>query len=187
MVDGKKSREAAVAFLEYLAQKGLMAPATARARKAAVNTVLGILDNHEAQDVTSINLDDVMNRFANLQGKEYNPASLRTYKSRVRSALDDFASYVENPLAFKPSLQSRDRKPNPVKTSSSAVGNVSDDTVADVSRPSVPVIAGPMASSILPIPIRAELTIYIQGLPYDLTPTEAKKIASVIQAMATPI
>jgi hypothetical protein len=51
----------------------------------------------------------------------------------------------------------------------------------------MPVIAGPMASSILPIPIRADLTIYIQGLPYDLTPTEAKKIASVIQAMATPI
>ena len=187
MVDGKKSREAAVAFLEYLAQKGLMAPATARARKAAVNTVLGILDGHEAQDVTLINLDDVMNRFANLQGKEYNPASLRTYKSRVRSALDDFASYMENPLAFKPSLQSRERKPNPVKTSSSAAGNVSDDTVADVLRPSVPVIAGPMASSILPIPIRADLTIYIQGLPYDLTAIDAKKIASVIQAMATPI
>ncbi|MGP8258490.1 MAG: hypothetical protein ACLQM6_00885 [Acidobacteriaceae bacterium] len=186
-MDGKRSREAAVEFLEYLAQKGLMAPATARARKAAVNTILGILDGPEAQDVTSINLDDVMNRFANLQGKEYNPASLRTYKSRVRSALDDFASYVENPLAFKPSLQSRERKPNPVKTSSSAAGDVSDDTVADVSRPSVPVIAGPMASSILPIPIRADLTIYIQGLPYDLTPTEAKKIASVIQAMATPV
>ncbi len=186
-MDGKRSREAAVEFLEYLAQKGLMAPATARARKAAVNTILGILDGQEAQDVTSINLDDVMNRFANLQGKEYNPASLRTYKSRVRSALDDFASYVENPLAFKPSLQSRERKPNPVKTSSSAAGDVSDDTVADVSRPSVPVIAGPMASSILPIPIRADLTIYIQGLPYDLTPTEAKKIASVIQAMATPV
>jgi hypothetical protein len=187
IMDGKKSREAAIEFLEYLAQKGLMAPATARARKAAVNTVLGILDAQEAQDVTSINLDDVMSRFGNLQGKDYTPQSLRTYKSRVRSALDDFSSYVENPLAFKPSLQTRERKPNPIKTSSSVAGNASDDSVPDVLRPSIPVVAGPMASSILPIPIRADLTIYIQGLPYDLTPSEAKKIASVIQAMATPI
>lgn len=186
-MDGKKSREAAAAFLEYLAQKGLMAPATARARKAAVNTVLGILDVHEAQDVTSINLDDVMNRFANLQGKDYNPASLRTYKSRVRSALDDFASYVENPLAFKPNLQTRERKPNTSKAVSSAAGSTSDSSIPDASRSTSTAIAGPMASSILPIPIRADLTIHIQGLPFDLTQAEAKKIASVIQAMATPV
>jgi len=43
-----------------------------------------------------------------------------------------------------------------------------------------------MASSILPIPIRVDLTIHIQGLPFDLTEAEAKKIANVIQAMAMP-
>jgi hypothetical protein len=43
-----------------------------------------------------------------------------------------------------------------------------------------------MASSILPVPIRADLTVYVQGLPFDLTEAEAKKIATVIQAMATP-
>jgi len=42
-----------------------------------------------------------------------------------------------------------------------------------------------MASShILPIPIRADLTIYIQGLPFDLTEAEARKIAGVVSAMA---
>ena len=106
-MDGTKSREAAIQFLEYLEKKGLMAPATARARKAALSMVLGILDPQEAQDVTSINFDDVMNRFQNLQGKTYTPESLRAYKSRARSALDDFASYVENPLAFKPNVQVR--------------------------------------------------------------------------------
>ena len=40
-MNGKKSREAALEFLEYVAQKGLMAQATARARKAAVSKVLG--------------------------------------------------------------------------------------------------------------------------------------------------
>jgi hypothetical protein len=162
-----------------------MAPATARARKAAVNTVLGILDDQEPQDVTSINLEDVMNRFGHLQGKEYTPASLRTYKSRVKSALDDFASYVENPLGFKPNVQARERRSTPTKTPSSPIRNTSDNLVSDVSRPSMSAVAGPMASSILPIPIRADLVIHIQGLPFDLTEAEAKKIAGVIQAMAT--
>jgi hypothetical protein len=183
-MQGNKSREAAVAFLEYLAQKGLMAPATARARKAVVNKVLGILDDQEAQDVTSINLDDVMSRFVNLQGQGYTPDSLGTYKSRLKSALDDFASYVENPLAFKPNVQTRERRPAISKASSSVTGNVPDSSVSDGSRPSAPVVSGPMASSILPIPIRADLTIHIQGLPFDLTEAEAKKIANVIQAMA---
>jgi hypothetical protein len=62
----KKSREAALEFLEYLAQKGLMSPTTARARKAALGKVLGILDDNEAQDVTTLNLDEVVSRFANL-------------------------------------------------------------------------------------------------------------------------
>lgn len=183
-MDGTKSREAAIQFLEYLEKKGLMAPATARARKAALSMVLGILDPQEAQDVTSINFDDVMNRFQNLQGKTYTPESLRAYKSRARSALDDFASYVENPLAFKPNVQVRERKPNPTKTPFSDTRNNSDHIAGEVSRPSAAPVSGPMASSILPIPIRADLVIHIQGLPFDLTEAEAKKIASVIQAMA---
>ena len=185
-MQGSKSREALVTFLEYLAQKGLMAPATARARKAAVNMVLGILDDQEAQDVTAINLDHVMSRFMNLQGQGYTPDSLGAYKSRVKSALDDFASYVENPLAFKPNVQTRERRPALNKPPSSAARNAPDSQVSDVSRPSAPAVSGPMASSIVPIPIRADLTIHIQGLPFDLTEAEAKKIAGVIQAMAMP-
>jgi hypothetical protein len=41
-----------------------------------------------------------------------------------------------------------------------------------------------MAKSILPIPIRADLTVYIQGLPFDLTESEAKRISNVVTAMA---
>jgi hypothetical protein len=43
-----------------------------------------------------------------------------------------------------------------------------------------------MAGSILPIPIRPDLTIYVRGLPYDLKEAEADKIAAAVQAMAMP-
>ncbi|MCL4678242.1 MAG: hypothetical protein KJ017_06570 [Alphaproteobacteria bacterium] len=177
----KKSREAALEFLEYLAQKGLTSPATARARKAALGKVLGILDDAEAQDVTMLNLDEVINRFANLHGKDYTPESLATYKSRVKSSLDDFSSYLSNPLAFKPNTQTRERKPASDKP---VIGR---SYAAETNHQVAPVVRGAMASSILPIPIRPDLVIHIQGLPYDLTEAEANKIASVVKAMAIAI
>ena len=69
--NGRKeiSRLNSSSFLKYVAQKGLMAEATARARKAAENKVLGILDENEARDVTLIDLEAVMSCFGHLQGK----------------------------------------------------------------------------------------------------------------------
>ena len=185
-MENKKSREAFFEFLDYIGQKGLIAPATASSRKASAGKVLGILDEHEAQDVTTINMDAVMNRFAHLQGKGYTPESLSTYKSRVKAALDDFCRYVENPLGFKPSVQSRERKPQIGKsTSSSTKASLEPDKpTTEVLHRTSTVSSGPMSSSIIPIPIRADLTIHIQGLPFDLTEAEAKKIAGVIHAMA---
>jgi hypothetical protein len=185
-MDGKKSRAAVLEFLEYVAQKGLMAEATARARKAAASRVLAILDEDEARDVTSIDVDALMSRFGHLQGKGYTPQSLVAYKSRVKAALQDFSNYVENPLAFRPNLQARERKSAPGRGSSNATRNSTEGLGSEAPRQSTSAIAGPMANSILPIPIRADLTVHVQGLPFDLTEAEAKKIAAVIQAMATP-
>jgi hypothetical protein len=38
--------------------------------------------------------------------------------------------------------------------------------------------------NVFPIPIRENVVVRVHGLPFDLTPAEAKKIAAVIQAMA---
>lgn len=185
-MDGKHSRAALIDFLDYVSQKGLVPSSTAQSRKAAVGKVLGVLSDDEAHDVRGIDLDSTMTRFHNLHGKSYTPDSLATYKSRVRTALDDFASYIENPLAFKPSAQNRERKTQ-VSGGGSGGGKTTKDRTQDQptkTAASLPMVSGPMASSILPIPIRVDLTVMIQGLPYDLTAAEAKKIAGVIQAMA---
>lgn len=186
-MNGKYSRKAFLEFLDYLAQKGLVTSNTIHSRKAAVNKVFGILADDEAEDVTKLDIDDVMTRFTNLQGKGYTPDSLATYRSRVKTALDDFVSYVANPLAFKPSVQLRDRKPPTGTTANAAKGGKDrkSDRPSQVSQPTPAIVSvGPMSSSILPVPIRANLTVMIQGLPYDLTAAEAKKIAAVVQAMA---
>src|SRR5260370_19258564 len=81
-----------VAFIDYLASKGLMNAATAAGRKAAVNTLLGTLDADETADVTTLNLDDVAKRFLNKRN-DVRPDSVKVYKSRVASSIADFKKY----------------------------------------------------------------------------------------------
>lgn len=181
MVD--RSRPALLAFLDYLSSKGLMAKATVSARKAASSQILAILEDDEAADITNIDLDQVVHRFQNLHGKKYTPQSLTTYKSRVKAAIDDFSSYLANPLAFRPSVQSRDRsKPKNGKTNSGSTATEKmSPSVDPPARPAQPAMA---SSNILPIPLRPDLTVFIQGLPFDITAQEARKIANVVLAMA---
>jgi site-specific recombinase XerD len=70
-MDGNRSREALAEFLDYLAEKGLMAKATAQARKAAASMILGVLEPAEANDVTTIDVEDIVARFGRLHGKRY--------------------------------------------------------------------------------------------------------------------
>ena len=192
-MNGKRSREAAMEFHDYMARKGLMAKPTALARKAALSRVLSVLSEQEAEDVTSVDLDDVMTRFTHLQGSSYTPESLTTYKSRVKSALEDFNSYIANPLGFRPSLNVRKPKPGklllkpkPTGTEQGAQQNSqAEGGATPVPPPPAPTPPAFDAASILPIPLRADLVVRIHGIPFDLTEPEAKKIANVVLAMAT--
>jgi hypothetical protein len=174
------SRTALLEFIDYLANKGLMNKTTASARKAAANRVLGILDDAEANDVSKIDLDEVMTRFHNLEGAKFTPDSLNTYKSRLKSAIEDFVRYQRDPLNFRPTTQNTGRR---LAERQKPAGNA-ETSRKSVNPPVASAEAPPASVSILPIPIRPDLTIKIQGLPYDLTPQEALKIANVVRAMA---
>jgi hypothetical protein len=175
-----RSRQSLLEFLDYLGDKGLMAKNTVASRKAAAGKVLGILPEDEARDVTKLNLDDVMRRFHNLEGKAYTPGSLITYQSRLRSALDDFKIYLDSPINFRPSVKARERKKPETRreTPSPRPAPQESHELESGTKAS--------ASNALSIPIRPDTTIFVQGLPYDLTESEAAKIANVIRAMATP-
>lgn len=171
----KRTRRDFLAFLDWMSEKGLMAKNTVVARKAAANKVLGILSADEAQDVTVLDLDTVMRRFTNLEGKSYTPGSLTTYLSRLRSALDDFKLYLDNPLNFRPGVQPRERRHSEIRKENPAPAATRQGNV----MPSA-------AQNALSIPIRPNTMIIIHGLPYDLSEAEAAKIGNIIRAMVTP-
>lgn len=179
-MSSNRTREDFLRFLDFLGEKGLIPTATAASRKATANKVTAILSEEEAQDVTALDLDILMNRFHNLNSQAYTPESLQTYKSRMRTALDDFRSYTKDPINFKPAGQKRTKpKQNGEKPASSTLKG----SPLPTSSPSA--VTAPMPSlEVLPVAIRSNLTVQIVGLPFDLTTAEAKKIANIILAHA---
>lgn len=177
-----KSLGALLEFLDWTAEKGIMAKNTVGGRRAAVNAVLGVLDPEEKGDVTAVDLDNAMTRFVNLQGKKYNTSSLNVYRSRTNAAINDFQTYLTDPLAFRPG--------NKVEKKTSGVGMKPKKTGSSASRSADhqianPATAAPQASAnVFPIPIRENVVVRIHGLPFDLTVPEAEKIANVVKAMA---
>ena len=108
-----KSFSSLVSFLDWTADKGIMAKNTVNGRKAAVSSVLGILDPEEQGDITAIDLDSVMTRFVNLHGKKYNTSSLNVYKSRTNATINDFKNWLNDPLSFKPNGGKAEKKVAP--------------------------------------------------------------------------
>lgn len=180
-----RSREDFIRFLDYLGEKGLVARATASARRTAAAKVLAVLSDDEAQDVVSLDIDHLMARFDNLNPHQYTPDSLQTYRSRLKTALEDFRAYGENPVSFRPSGQSRAKqKPNGSSPKAQKSKPIQIGTPTALPLPStIPAVDLPNVHQ-LPVQLRPNLTVRIFGLPFDLTQQEAKKIANIILAHA---
>ncbi len=178
-MSANRSREALAEFLEYVGAKGLMPQATVQARRAASSKILAVLESDEAGDVTSIDVDHVMTRFHNLEGRKYTPASLATYRSRLISTLEDFRSYLENPISYRPNNQARS-KPKSENGKREAVKSAPSPTPQQPNAAVTP----PPSAGVIPIPIRANLVVQIHGIPFDLSRAEAQRVANVILALA---
>lgn len=178
-----KSLSALVEFLDWTADKGLMAKNTVGGRKAAVGAVLGVLAPEETSDVTTVDLDSAMARFVNLQGKKYNTSSLNVYKSRTNAAISDFRDWLADPLAFKPHLNKSDKKTSP-KSAKAKTYTATKNHIDDNQTPSSLSSLHQATANVFPIPIRENVVVRIHNLPFDLTAAEADKIANVVKAMA---
>jgi hypothetical protein len=176
------SREAVIAFIDYASDKGLTNKNTAASRKVSVSSMLGILDEHEAQDVRGLDIEDLVKRFHNLYPTKYSPESLRVYRSRLKSTIDDFLRYRENPTSFKTSTPMKGAKPTAKRSHEQpAAANLPAVMAPQPQQP----ISQARATINLPIPLQGACVVTINGIPVDLTEQEAKRIANVVMALAS--
>lgn len=186
MTDKDYSLDAFNRFFDYAAAKGLLNRNTAQSRKAATNKMLGILESDELSDLRSLDLNQAFERFQNLQGHQYKPDSLQVYLSRVKTALSDFITYVDNPSSFKPAGPQRisGKVKNGVGAEKKKERNenkqrVTDDLISPEGHHDTKHI-------VVPVPLRENLTVKIMNLPADLTQAEADRLAAIVKAFAIP-
>jgi hypothetical protein len=153
----------------WAAEKGLMNKNTAGGLRAACGQVLSVLDDGEALDVRTLDIDDTLTRFVNLKKKDFKPAVLETYKRRFRQAVASYLAYLNDPGAWKPRTVER-------------AGNGGDsDTDRAEPRPAKrePVTGGMVD---YPFPVRDGQTARLV-LPRDLRADEAKRLSAFMATL----
>lgn len=187
MAEQTQASEGSVAalleFLSWAGRTGEMNPTTAEAWAVACRRVLGVdgdvTDEVSGIDVRSIDLDDYLRRFENLNRTKFTSGSLSTYKSRFVSAVTAYRSWLTNE-PWKPPKRTSRKSATPATTTKAP-------------SPPTPPLAAPSAETpahtstplLVPykMPLRPDLMVDI-ALPADLTVRDANRIAAFVKSLA---
>lgn len=172
------SVDALLQFLKQAGMEGLINPAVARSRRNAIEQLQGEMSEEERWDIRCLDVDDLASRFHKLEGSSIRSEALALYVERFKMALADYKRWHEGPAQFKTIGGERARSLQRAGDGRSAIG--ADQQAEERIR----LEASDNPSDVVPIPLRHDCTVYLAGLPLDLTPVEAGKIARVVTAFA---
>lgn len=180
------SKTALLKFLDFVANKGLMKKSTATSRKAAINTLLSILTEDELADLRGLDIDAVVQRFANLKPHEMKPASLNVYKSRLASSLKELERFNRDPTGYRPQVAARTTSRTKTNGESGGTSESKNEDAAGINSVNVDPKnkSDEVETIVFPIPLRPGIIVRVSGIPSDLTPEEAEKIGSVVLALS---
>lgn len=172
MTDQNYSRSGLLNFLKEAAVTGIMNPGVARSRKTAAEKLLDHVTADERINLRMLDVDELCSRIHKLEDSSIREEAMNLYSSRLKAAIDDYFDWLENPETFTSTgshlapvkqVQKRDR----------------DEQKA---LESIALHHAGTQDDIIPIPLREDLIVYLQGLPLNLTATEANKIVNVVKA-----
>jgi len=162
-------------FLDHAGSRGLMPAATATALAVASRNVFGVLTDEERRDLSGLDIDLVVKRFANKRAKDFNTSSLKEYGRRVKRAVELFLSWRGDPSNF--SVKTRSTTSSRKKERGSELIGTGDPTAS----PGAPSQHGTYQSS---IPVRPGYVLTLLNIPYDLTSAEAERISKFVKMLA---
>lgn len=165
-----------VEFWSWASQKGLMNENTAYAFSSPVRKIISVDENWENLDVSKLDVEDILQRFQNIHGKEFKPESLNAYFRRFRQAHLLYLQYVENPTAWKyKGQQSSPRKQKPKKADKNQ--NIEDTF-------EMPVTQASNSTQMVdyPFPLRENFIVRLK-LPTDLKANEVERLATFMRTL----
>lgn len=168
------SKNGLFTYLRESAKSGILNPAVAKSRNIAAQQLLDHITPEERINLRCLDVDVLCSRIHKLEDSTIRVEALNLYNSRLKSALEDYFSWVDNPENF-------------VSNSSVNISKQAHSKISQIEKKALEEITLRQAKAqtgIIPIPIREELTVFIKDLPLDLTLQEAEKIVRVVKAYA---
>lgn len=178
MSDSDYTAEALGRFLKQAGMEGLINPATARARRNALEHLAGELTAGERADIRTLDVDGLVSRFHKLEGSSIRTETLEVYGRRLKKGLADYLNWLDSPSKFTPSSRERLRNFNRGTRAEPALSE------AQQAEERIRLEASENPSRLVPVPVRADHVVYLDNLPLDLTAAEADKIARIVRAFA---
>ncbi len=166
------SKNGLFTYLRESAKSGVLNPAVAKSRNIAAQQLLDHITPEERINLRCVDVDVLCSRIHKLEDSTIRVEALNLYNSRLKSALDDFFSWVDDPENFVSNSTVIVSKKTQVKISQAEKKALEDITLRHTKE----------QIDIIPVPIREDLTVFIKDLPLDLTVKEADKIVRVIKA-----
>ncbi len=164
-------------LLEYcdeLGTSGKRNKHTASAMKTACERLLVDLSPDEMEDVRRVDVEAVAAKYTNKRIAK--PKTCQEYRRRVLAAIAEFTGHMD---AMETGEASRSASPIP---------EIDKSTVAEIEKPvrakpvRIPREAPSTTAMTLEIPVRSDFKAQLV-LPYDLTPSEAKRLCKLIEAL----
>ncbi len=166
------SKDGLLDFLKEAAVTGIMNPGVARSRKTAAETLLDHVTAEERINLRQLDVDELCSRIHKIEDSSIREEAMNLYNSRLKSALDDYFSYLSCPETFS----------STGSNSAPAVQVQKRDLAEQRALESIALHHAGTQDDIIPIPLRDDLIVYLQGLPLNLTAKEASKIVDVVKA-----
>jgi len=172
MVDQNYSKSGLLNFLKEAAVTGIMNPGVARSRKTAAEKLLDHVSAEERINLRMLDVDELCSRIHKLEESSIREEAMNLYNSRLKSALEDYFDWLQNPESFTSSGSHM----APVKQVQKR------DRAEQKALESIALHHAGTQDDIIPIPLRENLIVYLQGLPLNLSAAEANKIVNVVKA-----
>jgi len=174
--DGDFSVTALLDFLKSAGMEGRINPATARARRNAIEQLGGELTTAEREDLRRLDLAQFHNRFHKLEDSSIRAETLALYTERFAQAVREFIEWRRDPIGFRSQATERPRARPRSQPSS-------DDEAREVAE-RITLEATDNPANIVPVQLRVDHVVYLANLPMDLRAEEAEKLARILRAFA---
>ena len=104
-----RDTEEVVKFLEFAGKKLILDSHAVNCRLTACHNLFSVVNEEEDNiDFLIDNLDLLINRLRN-KNKSVNESTLKVYKSRLKSTLEDYKSWAADPFAWEKSVTERSK------------------------------------------------------------------------------